>query len=169
MADKDPQRERLIAERARALAVLLLTGRGDLNIEAADDVGLDLLVGLHSEGKPGIRQFGVGLYGALSSVRQEQAVKAVRPALQNVRRHGPFPFPVCLFFFTMKEPQSWWTWVAEPAVDTDGQVQLVPGEDACEPLDGRAISRIVEAVHRWYDALYSTLAASGSNNKRPKK
>ena len=84
------------------LATVYLTRRTDLTIrEETADVGIDLLVCLHPEAKEGLRQFGVEVKGVLSAVTAADANKVLGPSMQKMLRHGPFPFPVALFFLTM--------------------------------------------------------------------
>lgn len=169
MSDNGSQQERLIGERTRALALVLLTGREDLTARevGAEDVGLDFLVSLHGEGKSGARQFGVVLRGSLAPLTPDQAKKVLRGPLGQLQRHGPFPFPVCLFLFTMREPQSWWAWAVEPVVDRDAHPRLVQKtEAACEPLDTRSLGQIVQQVHDWFDAFYSGFVSLGPGGNK---
>jgi hypothetical protein len=101
MSEQERQREVFVAKRARALTMMLLTRREDLLIdEVKDEIGLDYIVRFHSEGKDGLREFGITLRGGLAAVTKEQADEVLRPAVQQVKRYGPFLRPVCLFFFT---------------------------------------------------------------------
>jgi hypothetical protein len=149
--------QRFIAERARALAVVYLTRREDLLVtEEATDVGVDLWVTLNLKDKEGHRKFCVELRGARTAVTADQANKVLDPSMQKMLRYGPFPFPVVLFFFTMENNESWYTWVAEPVVSSGGDFELVQhGEASCHPLNSEAIDEIVEAVDRWYDAFFA--------------
>jgi hypothetical protein len=98
------RRETFIEKRARALAMMLLTRRENLLIEEMkDDVGLDYLVRFHTEGKEGLREFGVAMRGAWAAVSKDAADKVLRPAVRQMKRRGPFLRPVCLFFFTMEK------------------------------------------------------------------
>ena len=76
--------------------------------------------------------------------------------MQGMLRHGPFPFPVVLFYFTMEDNKAWYAWMAEPTVSSDGRYELLHhGEASCLPLDDRAIEEIVKTVDRWYDAYFA--------------
>lgn len=56
MAKKNSLQERLIGERIRAVAMVLLTRRPDVSVhEETKDIGLDLLAFLTPEGKAGVR------------------------------------------------------------------------------------------------------------------
>ncbi len=163
MSEKEHQRQILIEKRARALAMMLLTHRADLLVEEVkDDIGLDYIVRFHTERKEGLREFGVELRGAWAAVTKDQADKVLRPALQRMKRYGPFPRPVCLFFFTMEKDGAWYTWVAEP-VAAEGETPRLRScdEPDCRPLDKRALKDVLGRVDAWYDALFPSLIANG--------
>ncbi len=149
--------QRFIAERVHALAVVYLTRREDLIVmDEAADIGIDLWVTLNLEKKEGHRKFGVELRGVRTAVTADQADKVLKPSMQNMLRHGPFPFPVVLFFFTMENNEGWYTWAAEPVVSSDGTFELVQhGNASCRPLNSEAIDEIIESVDRWYDAFFA--------------
>jgi hypothetical protein len=164
MSDNTHRREMLVEKRARALAIVLLTRRPDLLIEEVkDDIGLDYVVRFRTEGKDGLREFGVELRGVSAGVTKEIADKLLKPSLQQMKRYGPFARPVCLFLFTMEDDGAWYTWVAEPIEAANGKPLLRSRDDAdCRPLDKRAVKEIVERVDRWYDAFFPTLVANGA-------
>ena len=149
--------QHFIAERSRTLAVVYLTRREDLIVtEETAKVGVDLWVTLKREGQEGHRKFGVDVRGGWAAVTPGRANQALQPSLQQVLRYRPFPFPVVLFYFTMEDTQSWYTWVAEPVVLPGGSFEILQhGEAACRPLDTEAIDEIVAAVDRWYDAFFA--------------
>jgi hypothetical protein len=65
MAQRAAQQTHLIGERVRALATILLTRREDVSIRGVPgEYGLDFIVTIIHEDKPGLRQFGVTLGGA---------------------------------------------------------------------------------------------------------
>jgi hypothetical protein len=117
MTRKD--QEWFVAERSRALALMHLTRRADLVVtEAGRGVGLEYLVHIarRQEARaPSVRQFGVFLHGTKSAVTAAHLDKMLRPTMQGFLRIGPFPYPVCLFSFTMDDDLAYTTWVAEPA------------------------------------------------------
>jgi hypothetical protein len=143
MSENVHQREILVEKRARALAMMLLTRRADLLIEEVkDDIGLDYIVRFHTEGKEGLREFGIALRGAWATVTRDHANKVLRPAVQHLKRYGPFLRPVCLFFFTMENDGAWYTWVAEPIESEDGKPLLRSGDEPdCRQLDKKGIER----------------------------
>lgn len=152
-----------IAERARTLALLHLTRRKDLVITPAGrDVGLEFIVFIkQGDGEPSLRQFGVYLRGAKSAVTEEQLNRLLRPTLGEIVRVGQFPYPVCLFYFTM-EDQGCYTWVAEPVVREEFPHLAIHSEPRCQKLDRAALDAIVEAVDRWYDVFFGRIAVKAS-------
>jgi hypothetical protein len=166
MAQKTAQQTRLIAERVRALATILLTRREDVSIhEVTEDFGLDLIATINHEEKPGLRQFGVELRGVWAKVTAEHANAVLKPSMQQILRYGPFPFPVALFFYTMENGEGWYTWVSEPHISSDGSFELrLHGEASCRPLDDEAVDEMVGQVDAWYDAFYSK-----TSKEMPKK
>ena len=109
--------------------------------------------------------FGVEL-GGLDGCDGRSVIEVLYPSMQRVLRHGPFPFPVVLFFFTMENNEGWYTWVAEPVVSLGGGFEIVHCEASCRPLDSEAIDKIVEAVDRWYDAFFAKAIRETPSKKR---
>jgi hypothetical protein len=176
MSEKEHNREVLVEKRARALAMMLLTRREDLLIEEVkDDIGLDYIVRFHTEGKEGLREFGIELRGGWAAATKDQADKVLRPSLRQTKRYGPFLRPVCLFYFTMEDDGAWYTWVAEPIESGDGKPLLRSRDEPdCRPLDRRALKEIVERVDLWYEAVFPSLIVNGpggskANHKRAKQ
>jgi hypothetical protein len=70
-----------------------------------------------------------------------------------------FTYPVCLFLFTLREEQAYFSWLAEPVV-TAGAPKLVHHERAsCVPLTNELLDQVVERVVAWYDAVEPVLTA----------
>jgi len=157
----DDFKERFLADRARALATVLLTRRDDLTIdEAPGDAGLDFLVHVRRDGKPVRPMFGVLLRAAVAPATVEQANKILTPTVASFQRLGRFTYPVCLFFFTMREDQAFFAWLAEPILGEDGSPRLHPPKQAdCRELDNDGLDAIVDRVLAWYDALEAELIA----------
>ncbi len=166
MAEKNSRQERLVAARARALAIVYLTRRPDVDVhEETKEVGLDLIAFIKPGGKSGIRQFGVQIKGGWEGVTAAQAKQTLRPSMQRIQRSGPFPFPVLFFYFTMEDNQGWYTWVSEPAISPDGGVELrVQKEAFCQPLDDHAVDEIMARVNGWYDAYYAQVGSLAASN-----
>lgn len=159
MASKNATQERLIAKRGYYLAIMYLTRRDDLVVEDANEGdNLDLLVRCHRAKKKGIREFGVKLHGSWESISKNEANELLRPLMQKMKRQGPFPFPVCLFFFTMEKTQAWYTWIAEPMITPDDKAELVLHDDSsCAPLNDDSLDAIVARVNQWFDVFYGNL------------
>ena len=145
-----------LGERVKALAIMHLTRRNDLLIKAEvrePEVNEDLLVEIVSPQNAGWRRFGVSLRGTKVPVTLDRADQYLTTSLRRLREHGEFPYPSCLFYFTMDDNQGYFTWIAEPIVD-DEIPKLRLHEDArCSRLDRDALDRIVSRVNDWYDAL----------------
>jgi hypothetical protein len=152
-------KEFFLAERGRALAIVYLTRREDLRIEAAkEELGLDFLVYIVKEEEPSQRPFGVLLRAEMAPVDPERANALLRPSVSNFRNLGTFPYPVCLFLLTMRDDRGYYTWLLEPLINGQGKPRLRERSEAdCKPLDKEGIDEIVATVDRWYDALYDDL------------
>jgi hypothetical protein len=71
-----------------------------------------------------------------------------------------FTYPVCLFFFTMRQEQAFFSWLAEPTLTEEGP-KLVHHERAnCVLLTDGLIDETIERVVAWYDAVERVLIAS---------
>lgn len=153
-----------VAERARALAMIHLTRRDDLVVQkAGEGLGLEFIVRITKEaGEPSLRQFGVFLRGSKSSATEAHLDKVLRPVLRSFVGIGQFPYPVCLFHFTMDDDKGYYTWVAEPAVAHGGPRLLMHQAPHCRTLDRAALDEIVEKVDRWYDAFFGRIAVEAS-------
>ena|ERR1019366_7057098 len=153
-----------VEERARAMAIVHLTRRDDLIVsKAAQGVGLEFIVTIHKEnGEPSVRQFGVFLRGTKSRMTETHLDETLRPAIQSFFRMGQFPYPVCLFHFSMDDDQGYFTWVAEPAIIDGGPKLLMHETSHCRKLDKAALDEIVEKVDGWYDAFFRQIAVKAS-------
>src|SRR4051812_11524019 len=107
-----------LEERARALAMVYLTRRTDLVVtQEQKEPGLDYLIDIASDDKVGVRRFGLELRASAAPVVTEEGANArLRPTMKNLQRLGQFPFPVCLFYFTMQNNEGFFVWVSEPSV-----------------------------------------------------
>jgi hypothetical protein len=153
-------KERFAADQARALATVILTRRNDLTVvETKKDTGLDFHVYIEREDKPMRLVFGVLLRGVASPVTADHADKVLRPTLGQFRGMRKFTYPVCLFFFTLREEQAFFSWLAEPVVN-GGAPKLVHHENAhCVPLTDDLLGQVVERIVAWYDAVEAVLIA----------
>src|SRR2546425_473449 len=101
--------EWFVAERARALAMVVLTRRDDLVVkESKEENALDYTVYLKTEEDVGIRPFGVFLAATMSPVTLDVANQKLKTAMAKVQSIGPFQFPVCVFYFTVKDDQGYY-------------------------------------------------------------
>lgn len=162
MGTKSVEQQRLMHERARALAVVQLTRHAEVVVEdVRSDVGIDLLVQLHNGKREGLRQLGVNVKVVWESLTLKTAEQALASNLRTVvSRYGPFPFPVVLLLFSMEDSRGWYTWVAEPIVSDSGLASLpVREKPSSKPLDDTAVEGILQRVNHWYDAHYRNLTA----------
>jgi hypothetical protein len=168
MPAQEDKREVFIEKRARALMMMLLTRREDLLIEEVkDDIGLDYVVRFHTEGKEGLREFGIELRGAWAAGTKGDADRVLRPAMGQMKRHGPFLRPVCLFLFTMENDGAWYTWVAEPVEAEDGKPLLhFRDEPDCRPVGKGSLKEIIGRVDAWYDAIFPSLVVNGPEGNK---
>jgi hypothetical protein len=154
------EKEHFLADQLRALATVILTRRGDLTIvDTRRDTGLDLHVYLEREDKPMRLMVGILLRGVFSSITAEQVNKILGPTMGQFRGMRKFTYPVCLFFFTLRDEQALFAWLAEPVVKA-GAPKLVHHEQAhCVELTNDLLDRILEQVVAWYDAVETVLIA----------
>ncbi len=143
-------KDRFIAERARALAIMYLTWRDDLAVEDADmDSGLDYLVDIVQRDDPSQRSFGVVVRAAMAPVTAEQADAEIGPWLKVFQRPRAFAYPVCLFFFTMREDRAYHTWLLEPVITPQGKPKLAArSAPDCRQLDNEVLDDIVSRFAR---------------------
>jgi hypothetical protein len=134
-------KEWFVAERARSLAAVFLTRRDDLDLEdSKEQTGLDYLVHIVHDHRPTGKSFGILLRGAMSPVTARHANKVLRPTVASFGRLSPFHYPVCLFFFTMRDDQGYYSWLLEPVITDQGSPQLTSRtEPDCRKLDDDAL------------------------------
>jgi hypothetical protein len=157
---EESTQQRLMRERARALATLLLTGHTGVDVDdVTGDIGIDLVARITTG--PGLRQLGVELRYVLSPVTAEHANHVSRHTLKSHLDYGPFPFPVVMFLFTMADDAGWYTWIAEPVVTAESGPHL-PLRDNPDfrPLNDAAVTDLLARVNQWYDAFYASSVAS---------
>ena len=151
---------KFIGERVRALATIVLTRRGDLSIvETKKDTGLDFHVQIDREDKPMRLTFGVLLGGVPSLVTIDHANKVLGPTMGQFQGMRKFTYPVCLFFFTMREEQAFFSWLAEPVVIARTPKLIHRDKADCLPLTNELLEQVVEQIVGWYDAVETVLIA----------
>lgn len=153
-------KERFPAERVRALGTIILTRRGDLTIaETRQDTGLAFHVSIDREDKPMRLTFGVLLRGVPAPVPIDHANRVLGPTMGQFQGMRKFTYPVCLFFFTMRDDQAFFSWLAEPVVIA-GVPKLIHHTEAnCPELTDPVLDRVVEQIVAWYDAVEAVLIA----------
>ena len=156
----DEAKELFLADRVRALATVILTRRDDLTIaETKKSTGLDFHVYIDREDKPMRLAFGVLLRGVTSPMTAENVSKVLGPTIGQFQGMRKFTYPVCLFFFTMRDERAYFSWLAEP-VPTDGAPKLIHHAKAnCVELSDELLGQIVEQIVGWYDAVETVLIA----------
>lgn len=156
----DDTKQLFLADRARALATVILTRRDDLTIvETKQTTGLDLHVYIDREDKPMRLALGIQLRAVASEMTAENANKVLGPTIGQFQGMRKFTYPVCLFFFAMRKEQAYFSWLAEPVI-TDVGPKLVHHTKAnCVELTDELLGRVVGRIVDWYDALESVLIA----------
>jgi hypothetical protein len=156
----DEAKELFLADRVRALATVILTRRDDLTItETKQSTGLDLHVYIDREDKPMRLAFGVLLRGVASPMTSDNANKVLGPTMGQFQGMRKFTYPVCLFFFTMRDEKAYFSWLAEPVL-ADSAPKLVHHAKAnCVELTDELLGQVVERIVGWYDAVETVLIA----------
>jgi hypothetical protein len=153
-------KELFIADRARALATVILTRRQDLAIaETKQSTGLDFHVYIDREEKPMRLAFGVLLRGVSAPMTGDNANKILAPTMGQFQGMRKFTYPVCLFFFTMRDERAYFSWLAEPIVGAGGPKLVHHNKANCVPLTGELLDAVVKRVISWYNALEAVLIA----------
>ena len=150
-----------LEERAEALAILYLTRREDLLVrrQRAED-GIDLLVEIRRGGQSSGRLFGLLLEAQVSAMNENAHQKGQPLEDKLSERAERFPFPVCMFFFTMSNDEGYFQWVSEPFITEEGQPKLRTNTtDPLKKFTSEAFDHLIHRVNRWYDSLSTALAA----------
>ena len=152
--------ERYLGSQVRSRANVILTRRDDLRVvQTKEQPHLDMHVYVDREDKPMRLVVGVLLRGVPSPTTAEQANKVLGPTMAFFQGLRKFTYPVCLFFFTVREEQAFFSWLAEPVV-TGGAPKLVHHDRAnCAVLTDDFLDRAVEQIVAWYDAVQAVLIA----------
>ena len=152
--------ERFIGSQVQSRANVILTRRDDLQVvETKKQTGLDMHVYVDREDKPMRLVFGVLLRGVPSPTTAEQANKILGPTMGFFQGLRKFTYPVCLFFFTIREEQAFFSWLAEPVVNGDGPKLLHHTQANCVEMTDALLGDVVNRIVAWYDALESVLIA----------
>jgi hypothetical protein len=152
--------ERYIGGQVRSRANVILTRRDDLRVvETREQTGLDMHVYVDREDKPMRLVFGVLLRGVPSPTTLEQANKVLGPTMGFFQGLRKFTYPVCLFFFTVREEQAFFSWLAEPVVNGDGPKLVHHATAHCVELTDALLAEVVNRIVAWYDAVEAVLIA----------
>ncbi len=152
--------DRYIGGQMRSRANVVLSRRDDLRVvEAKEETGLELLVYVDREDKPMRLIFGVLLRGSPSPTTPEQANQVLVPTMGYFQGLRKFTHPVCLFFFTVREEQAFFSWLAEPVVNGDGPKLVHHTKAHCVELSDALLGDVVDRVVAWYDAVEAVLIA----------
>jgi hypothetical protein len=156
----DDAKELFFADRVRALAAVVLSRRDDLTIaETKQSTGLDFHVYIEREDKPMRLAFGLLLRAVPAPQTAEGANEVLVPTMGQFRGMRKFTYPVCLFFFTMRDERAYFSWLAEPVL-AEGGPKLVHHERAdCVELTDELLGQVVERIVSWYDAVEAVLIA----------
>ncbi len=152
--------DRYVGTQVLSRANVILTRRGDLRVvETREQTRLDMHVYVDREDKPMRLVFGVLLRGVPSSTTAEQANKILGPTMGFFQGLRKFTYPVYLFFFTVRDEQAFFTWLAEPLVNGDGPKLVHHTQAHCVELTDALLTDVVDRVVVWYDAVESVLIA----------
>jgi len=152
--------ERYIGDQVRSRANVILTRRDDLRIvETKEQTGLDIHVYVDREDKPMRIVLGVLLRGVPSPTTAEHANKVLGPTMGFFQGLHKFTYPVCLFFFTVRDEQAFFSWLAEPVVNGDGPKLVHHRQAKCVELTDALLGDVVHRVVGWYDAVEAVLTA----------
>ena len=150
--------ERYLGGKVLSRANVILTRRDDLRIvETKEQTDLDMHVYVDREDKPMRLVFGVLLRGVPSPTTAEQANKVLGPTMGYFQGLRKFTYPVCLFFFTVREEQAFFSWLAEPVVNGDGPKLIHHTAGNCVELTDALLEDVVDRVVAWYDAVEALL------------
>jgi hypothetical protein len=150
------------AMRATALAKLLLTERGDIEIiDEPPGRGYDLLVRVHTAESAVIPEFAVEVKGTRGRI----TTRKLRDWLTGMRApKSAKEWPLCLFVFQVESRKGMYCWLQEPVVVKDTAMirsvweprSLSGNHDRSNlllpplsPLDERALDAIVSRVIAW--------------------
>jgi hypothetical protein len=142
--------ERYLGGQVRSRANVIHTRRDDLRVvETKEETGLDLHVSVQREDKPMRLVFGVLLRGVPSPMTAEQANKVLGPTLGFFQGLRKFTYPVCLFFFTVRDEQAFFSWLAEPVVNGDGPKLVLHTQANQVELTDAWLGDVVDRVVAW--------------------
>lgn len=145
-----------IRQRAESLAVMYLTRRNDLIVSRQQkDYGLDFLVTITQGGGYSGRLFGVEVKATASTPKSSQQDNfiTIPIAEAEINYLTEFPFPVCLFFFTLDNDYGYYKWLLEPVVEAQHNPKLNFNQsNQLKKLSDEAIDDMISSINLWYDS-----------------
>jgi hypothetical protein len=151
MNDKQPW---YVAERALALASLMLTSRKDVVVRppmgGADD-GIDILAEIRRGKAAGGRFFGVQVIGRAELPGLAEIRKRFRA--ERKKTHAEYTMPVCAFLFDVRTNAGYYRWLVEPVTSDDDAALNGKQDSEWAPLNEKAANQIVDRVGEWYETL----------------
>jgi hypothetical protein len=152
-------KKQFVGERAKALTTVLLTRREDLLIEETkSENGLDYTVQIRSGDFSGQRPFGILLRATMTPVTIKQANQQLVPTMRSIKSIGTFHFPICVFYFTVKDDTGYYTWGVDPVVTKQQTPKLLyRSMPECKYLTDDSLDEIIDAVNVWYDVFESSI------------
>lgn len=152
--------QQLYDERARALAIIILTRRDDLVIAAGpSDFGPDLLVSIDRGDKPRRIQFAIFLGATAPLILPGEADHLIKPTIARFQAMEPSAYPICSFLFSMRSDDGHFAWLTEPVVDGSTPRLDTRPQPQCVPLTDAVLDDVVDRVVAWHHAVEATVMA----------
>jgi hypothetical protein len=115
----------------------------------------DLLVEVLKDGNSALRFFGVQLVGYLDLPELSNADERI--LAHPLRERSEPTMPVCVFVIGVRKPEGIYRWLMEPIIDHGRALLRCDMESDWRPLDDAEVSRLIDRVSDWYDALQNEL------------
>jgi hypothetical protein len=103
--------------------------------------------------------FDVLLRGAPSPTAAEQANKILGRTAGFFQGLRKFTYAVCLFSFTVRDEQAFFSWLAEPVVNEGGPKLIHHTQATCVAATDALLGEVIDRVVAWYGAAESVLIA----------
>jgi hypothetical protein len=104
--------------------------------------------------RPGLREFGLAVEGALETVTPNQANRVLQPRFVELTTQAPYPFPLLVVLFTMQGSKGWVTWYAKPHFGGHSPHLKYLSRPDCQPLSDDTLKQMIDEIDRWWDAFY---------------
>ena len=158
MATDNTTQERLMEDRAKAIATIMLTRRPELRLTQPPDgreSGYDFEVEIVEGNKRSY--FFIEVRSVWAPLQKSEVDIALQPYLAEAQTSRPLPFPSCIFLFTMKTNQCWFCWVTEPCIKDGRAFFRVSQRADAQRLDDRLLDQVLTSVTRWFDVYYANV------------